>query len=167
MNNRREKLFYIVMIIFFILSPFTLFFDCYEKRMTQNIDGTISNVIKYYNIVNIKDVSVFLLIISILFMVFSLSFAVFLIIDLYKGKYYRIHIKILSGINLIIFSGLMFNFSIILGIIFFMIVCCNLFILSFDYRLNRKKKENLLIYIPTYILFIIMLIVAIGFNTYA
>lgn len=167
MNNKREKVYYIVMIIFFALSPFALFFDCYEKRSKQTIDGVVSQVVSKYSIININNVSTFSLVVSILFMVFSLAFAVFLAIDLYKGKYYRRHIKILSGINLVLFSGLIFYLSILLGTIFFMIVCCNLFILSFDYKITRKKKENLLIYIPTYILFIFMIIISFGFNTYA
>ena len=34
---RREKIFYVVMIIFYMVFPFTLFFDVYERRIT--IDG--------------------------------------------------------------------------------------------------------------------------------
>ncbi len=166
MNNKREKVFYIVMTIFFFLAPFALFFDVFEKRWHQKkFDGTVERVIDRYNITNIKELSNFPFIVSILFMVFSLIFAVFLIIDLYKKKYYRIHIKILSGITLVLFAGLMLQFSITLGLIFFIMVCLNLFMLSFDIKLNRKYKANLLIYIPTYILFLAMIVLSIGFNT--
>lgn len=167
MNNKREKVFYIVMIIFFALAPFCLFFNVFdERKKLKTIDGTVETVITKYNIVNIKDISTFSLIISILFIILSLTFAVFLIIDLYKNNYYRTRIKVLSGVNLVIFSGLLYYFSIALGTAFFMIVCCNLFMLSFDLKLNKNRKKNLLIYVPTYILFLLMIIISIGINTY-
>ena len=78
---RREKIFYVVMIIFYMLFPFTLFFDVYERRIT--IYGV--KVVQKYNLISIKDVSIFPLVMSILFIIISLVFAVFLIIDLYKN----------------------------------------------------------------------------------
>lgn len=156
---RREKIFYVIMILFYMIFPFLLFLDVYEKKVLK--DG-VKAVVKY-NLINIKDVSIYPFVMSILFIVISLVFAVFLIIDLYKNTFYRVHIKILSGMSLLAFSGLIYYFSLFIGSMFFMIICCNLFMLSFDIKLNKKKKLNLLIYIPTYILFLIMLIISFGF----
>ena len=162
-NNRREKIFYIVMIIFFALFPFTLFFNIFEYRKAYEVDGVMHHNVIKYDLVDIKDLSLFPFIVGILFIVLSLIFAVFLAIDLYKGKFYTIYIKILSGLTFIVISGLVFYFSIFLASIFFMVVCCNLFILSFSLKLDKKIKLNLLIYIPTYILFLVMLVLSLGF----
>ena len=162
--NRREKVFYIIMIIFYFLFPFIMFFDVYEyKYKAKTTDGNIVQVVHKYNITNINYESNFALVISILLFIISLIFAVFLIIDLVKGKFYRIHIKILSGIALVLCTGLVHYMSVYLGTILFMLVCCNLFILSFDYRLTKKRGLNLLIYIPTYVMFLIMLVLSFGF----
>ncbi len=164
-NNRREKIFYVVMIIFYLIFPFTLFFDVFEYKYTAlKEDHTTVKVVEKYNLVNIKDLSIFPLIISILFIVISLVLAIILIIDLYKGKYYSIYVKLLSCASTVIFMGLVFYFGLYLMGLFFMIICCNLFMLSFDIKLNRKYKLNLLIYIPTYLLFIVMMLLAFGFQ---
>lgn len=160
----REKVFYIIMAIFSFLIPPTLFFDVYEYRYIKNSGEANVRVVDKYNLVNIKDVSNFPLIISIIFMVLSLTLAIMLIIDLIKGKYYRLHIKLLNCATTVSFIGLVLYFGIYLGILCFIIICFNLFILSFDLKLNKNKKTNLIIYIPTYLLFLVMMVLAIGFQ---
>ena len=164
-NYRREKVFYVVMIIFYALFPFTLFFNVYEYRRTAKaIDGSVAKIVDKYNLINIKEVSNFAFSISILFIIISLALAIIMAFDLYEKKFYKTEVKVLSGLTCVVFSGLVFFFSVYLGSLFFMLVCCNLFMLSFDVKLNKNKKNNLIIYIPTYLLFIFMLFLALVFH---
>ena len=157
--SKREKVFYIIMIIFYALAPFSLFFDVFVQRSSKKaIDGDGVVVTDYYNIINVKDVRIFPCIIGIVFIVISLILAILLVMDLYQGKFYKSDVKALSGLVFILLATIVWHFSLVLGIIFFMAVCNNLFMLSFDLKINRNKKENLAIYLPTYFLFLIALL---------
>lgn len=161
-TNRREKIFYMVMIIFYSIFPFALFFDVFQVTSTKSTVDGLKTSVDYYNLTNIGSYRIFPLVIGILFIVVSLVLAVFLVADLVNSKYYRAHIKILSGVVMILLASIAIRFTVFLGGIFFMAACCNLFILSFDMKLNKgkegNKSKNLVIYIPMYIIFLIILI---------
>ena len=156
--SKREKVFYIVMIIFYAIFPFTLFFDAFAVRTHKhNADGGVI-VTNYYNLVNIKDERIFPFVIGIVFIVLSLAVALLLVMELIKGKFYTTYIKIATGAIMILLTTIIWHFGILLGAIFFMAICCNLFILSFDLKLNKNKMKNFAIYFPMYFIFLLALI---------
>lgn len=167
-ENKREKIFYIIMAIFYALCPVGFFFDVFKYKITKATgDGTGKTFIEYYNILEIGDKRVLPAIVGVAFMVVSLIVAICIIADLINGKFYRTDIKVLTGVSMILLACIASRFTIYLAIILFMTICFNLFILSFDLKLNAKdnqvKSNNVIIYVPMYVIFLLMLLCGLTF----
>ena len=161
-NFKREKVFYIVMILFYAIFPFALFFEVFAFKSTRATgDGGGKLVTEYYSLADLSF-RPFPYIVGIIFIVLSLILAVLLVMDLVRGKFYTAYVKIVSGAVMILLAMLAHYYGIVLGAMFFMAICCNLFILSFDLKLNKNnptsKPNNVIIYVPMYVIFMIMLV---------
>lgn len=150
----REKVFNIIILVVYALLPILLFIPLFNYKSGKEITK--------YNIINIKDLNLAYFVIGIILLVSIVFVIVSSIIQLLKKDYYSMLLKISSGISIIIFALYAMIYSLVLSIIMFLIVSINMFIIAFDLKLNKRKKQNMAVFGITYLLFIFALVLSTG-----
>lgn len=161
-KDLRDKVFSIILLIFSIIYPLMLFFDVYEYKHKE-IDGdTITKVVDRYNLINIKDISTFMLVFSLVFIVLSLTVAVFTILEIRKNNYYSLKYRIIFSIYTVVSATFGFYASFFILSMLFMIIAAHMFLIYYDIKRNKRKLSNALIYAITYVMFMVMMIISFG-----
>ena len=84
----RNKVFCIIISVLYFIFPILFFFNIFEhKEKRINDANELCTLIHKYSIINIKELHTFYLVIGIMFMVISLTLAVFAILEIRKEKY--------------------------------------------------------------------------------
>ena len=161
-NELRDKIFCIILTIFSVVYPLTLFFDVYEYKHNVVDGDKVVKVVEKYNLINVMNVSKFSFVTSLIFIVLSLSVAILALLEIKKNKFYSLYFRIIFSILTVITAAFSTLVSFYLVSMLFMIIASHMFLIYYDMKKNKRKLSNSLIYAITYLMFLFMLIISFG-----